>query len=162
MRIKSLLAVVALLTTAACSDSTPTPVADSGSTATPDSGGGASDAATASDAPAVAALNGCTSALFAANDLTPSAAARTITFPTGLAPAQYSPPCITIKAGQMVTFTGSFTSHPLAAEGGDAMSPIVSTKTGTTASFTFAKAGTFGYKCEAHPSSMLGAIHVVP
>ncbi|MFT3775892.1 MAG: plastocyanin/azurin family copper-binding protein [Minicystis sp.] len=77
---------------------------------------------------------------------------------------KYNPACIKIAQGHTVTFSGSFSSHPLS--GGDAgtpdaTSPIAATSTGTTATFTFANAGTFPYYCTSHFSSgMQGAVFV--
>jgi plastocyanin len=104
---------------------------------------------------AAAPVNGCTTF----TDFT--ADGGTITFPTSAAPAQYSPNCVAIKLHQSVTWTGSFTSHPLVAKGGDTPNPITTTSSGTTKSFTFDNAGTFGFGCQIHPS-MQGAVQVSP
>jgi plastocyanin len=86
----------------------------------------------------------------------------TITFPN--AALTYAPPCIKVKAGTKLVFNGDFSSHPL--NGGtncttDATSPIATTSTGTTASFTLANTGTFGWFCEFHCSlGMQGAAFV--
>ena len=107
-------------------------------------------------------INGCDSTAFAANDHTATADARAITFPTGVSPTQYSIPCMHIKVGQTVKWSGSLPSHPLEPAGGDSNSPIVFTATGTSVSFTFATAGVFGFECAQHPSIMNGAIQVTP
>ncbi len=112
------------------------------------SGGGSS-----SDAGPI--INGCTTF----SDLT--AGGGTITFPTQAAPAQYQPNCVKIKVGQTLTWTGSFSAHPLVPEGGDSPNPIQPTSTGTDMSFTFGNAGTFGFGCGIH-STMSGAVLVVP
>jgi plastocyanin len=114
-----------------------------------DSGGGSSDS-----------VNGCTTADFAANDLTAQSNARVITFPTAAAPAQYQPACVTIAVGQSLTFNGSFTNHPLVQAGGDPSVFITSTSTGTTATFGFPVGGTYGFQCSNHPSIMKGAVFV--
>ncbi|HSQ62742.1 MAG TPA: plastocyanin/azurin family copper-binding protein [Polyangiaceae bacterium] len=124
-----------------------------------DSGGG-SDSATGSDSgdgggDAATPVNGCTTF----TDFT--ADGGTITFPTGASPAQYSPNCVAIKVHQSVTWTGSFTSHPLVPKGGSTPTPITATSTGTTKTFTFDNAGTYGYGCQIHPS-MQGAVEVTP
>ncbi len=106
------------------------------------------------------AVNGCTAADFAANDLSAAGAARVITFPTGAAPAQYTPACITIAAGQTVTWNGAFASHPLQQSGGDPTMWITTTSTGTTVNFGFPVGGTYGFDCQFHPSVMKGAIFV--
>ncbi len=81
----------------------------------------------------------------------------------------YSPACIKIKKGGKVTFAGDFSLHPLAAGSIDASSmmhpdsssPIKSTSTGMSKTFTFPDSGTFGYFCENHFSvGMDGAVVV--
>jgi plastocyanin len=80
----------------------------------------------------------------------------------------YSPACIRVDRGTTVTFSGSFTNHPLV--GGrvvgsatipEATSPIMPTSTGTTASFLFSNRGEFGYYCDFHAlNAMYGAVLV--
>ena len=124
-----------------------------------DGGGTAVDARTVDADPT--ALNGCTSAT--AMDLTAAGAVRRIT-QQGLS---YSPNCIRIKAGQSVTWHEStFADHPLSsgspASGPQAGSPITTTNTGTDATFTFSSAGAFGFFCQFHTTSMMGAVYVEP
>jgi plastocyanin len=87
----------------------------------------------------------------------------TITFGGSLG-LKYAPACIKIAKGNSVTFSGSFSSHPLSggADGNkDTSSPIAETSTGSSATFTFANAGTFPFFCEYHFSSgMEGAVFV--
>ena len=104
-------------------------------------------------------VNGCDPAT--AMDMTGSTAV-TITFPMGTS-FVYSPACVKVKKGTMVTFSGPFASHPLAGGNSpptvDTTSPITETKTGTTATFNIANAGNFGFFCEFHQSlGMKGAI----
>jgi plastocyanin len=77
----------------------------------------------------------------------------------------YSPKCLRIKAGQSITFSGAFTSHPLDQACGP-VDVITATDTGSTASFTFSATGRYGYFCTVHGTStgtgMAGAINVVP
>ena len=61
---------------------------------------------------------------------------------------------------EMVTWNVDFTDHPLGASGGDTPNPITTTASGTTVSFTFPNAGTFGFHCLAHPTIMFGAVQV--
>lgn len=79
----------------------------------------------------------------------------------------YTPPCIVVDAGTTVTFDTDFTIHPL--RGGevdadgvrqpDAASPITSTDTGTTASFTI-PAGEHPFYCDVHFSmGMMGVVY---
>jgi plastocyanin len=104
-------------------------------------------------------VNGCDQAT--ATDMTGMATA-TITFPSG--GLNYSPKCLRVSAGTMETFSGSFSSHPL--EGGndgtpDPSSPITSTSTGTSKTFTLSTPGAYGYYCTFHVASgMKGAIFV--
>ena len=79
--------------------------------------------------------------------------------------------CLIVNVGDTVTWTGSFTSHPLSGGLGangaigpmpDPNSPITtSDQSGATASVTFDTAGTYPYYCTIHVSSMLGTIYVV-
>ncbi len=87
---------------------------------------------------------------------------RQITFPNGASPAQYSPACLEIKSGQSVTWSGSFSNHPLEPGGGTSNSPIQVTSNGSTVTFTFPNAGTYGFNCGIHPGIMFGAVHVIP
>ncbi len=105
-------------------------------------------------------VNGCSAADFAMNDLSAASAARVIAFPTGAAPAQYTPACITIAVGQSVTWNGAFASHPLQQSGGDPSMWITTTNTGSTANFSFPVGGTYGFDCQFHPTVMKGAIFV--
>ncbi len=101
-------------------------------------------------------VNGCTTFT---DD---TATAATITGPASANPSQYTPNCVHIKVGQSVTWNSDFTAHPLGAFGGTSPSPITTTSSGTTVSFTFATAGTYGFQCQVHPSIMQGAIEVTP
>lgn len=116
-------------------------------------------------APATAqTVNGC-SFDTATDWFDATAAERTISF----ACCAFSPPCVRIEAGDTVKFAGAFLSHPLAAgftEGGppvaDPGSPIVTTSSGTEATFTFAAAGVDPFYCQNHFSftSMYGTVFV--
>jgi plastocyanin len=106
------------------------------------------------------AVNGCTAADFAANDLSAATASRVISFPTTAAPVQYSKPCITVAAGQMVTWNGDFSLHPLEQAGGDPTMWITPTQAGSTVTFPFPVGGTYGFECSFHPTLMRGAIYV--
>ena len=157
----------------ACSSDATAPGTDSGTDTgtTPDSGKdtGTADSGTDTGTPVDASadvdagpqpVNGCT--VF--TDFTAADAGQaTITGPGPAAlPAQYAPNCIKIKVGKSVTWNSGFVSHPLGPSGGDTPSPIVSTGTGTTVTFAFPNAGTYGYACGFHSLSMFGAVQVVP
>ncbi len=130
----------------------------------------ASDSATTTDVPvpsdATAAfdvVNGCNPGDYV--DLSAASATRTVIFtlPT------YTPKCARIAAGQSVTFSGTFSFHPLTpgvppGQTGTASpsNPITVTNTGTTASFTFPTAGFYPYYCANHASmGMVGVIQVM-
>lgn len=75
---------------------------------------------------------------------------------------QVTPRCVEIKAGESVTWTGNFATHPLQADEGDKPNPIASANlASSSATVTFPTAGTFGFKCQVH-SSMIGAVLVTP
>ncbi len=99
---------------------------------------------------------GCT----AFTDLTADSAERKVTF-TNFA---FTAKCIRIKAGQSVTFSGSFSSHPLNQACGP-VDDVLASKTGSESMFTFSQTGTYGYYCGNHGaedgSDMSGAIEVV-
>ena len=141
----------------ACSSSNPSP--------SPTPGGGnppaptptstsTEDAATPPPTPEV--VNGCS----AFTDMT--AGGATIDGPGNAVPAQYSPNCVHIKAGQSVTWNVDLSAHPLGASGGTTPSPIQTTASGTSVTVTFPGAGTFGFHCLAHPTIMFGAVFVSP
>lgn len=129
-------------------------------------GGGGTEAGTDSGPPLP-----CTAAELdlPANDYTSGDAgdggAVTVTFPTATAAAQYTNRCVKIKAGQSVTFTGEFPNHPLQSFAGDTPSPIPAITDNVPSgslTITFPNAGSFGYRCQAHPLVMNGAVKVVP
>ena len=94
-------------------------------------------------------------------DLTASGAKREITFKC----CSYAPKCIKIKVGQSVTFKGSFGGHPLKAKCEEVVT-IKETRTGSSATFKFTKAGYYNYYCIFHDSGtgtgMAGNVYVVP
>lgn len=155
-----------LIALAACSDDDPatTPAVDAGSDVTepkPDAGSDhqGHDAGAEAAAPAIR----CTEAELAANDRTDGGTFE-IGFELGANPKQYTNRCVTVKAGSSVTFAGSFEQHPLEAAGGDSPNPIpytTVTPAGGKLVVTMPNAGTFGFRCEFHPSQMYGAIKVV-
>lgn len=114
-------------------------------------GGKDSGAADTGGGDAGFSLNGCTDSTFMDN----TGGNATLTWDQ----SQSFPMCITIAAGARVTWNGPLSVHPLAAFGGDMPSPIMTTSSGTTATFTFASPGNFGFHCQVH-SSMKGVIRV--
>lgn len=102
-----------------------------------------------------AAFAGCA----AYDDFSAAGAQREVTF----ASLEYSPRCMKIAAGQSVTFTGSFSMHPLEQACGPA-SEIARTTSGTTGSFRFDTPGEYGYFCTRHGTAtgtgMAGSVRV--
>jgi plastocyanin len=137
MRPSSIACVVLL-----CACSSPTPGSDGGT----DSGSGMD----------AAVVNGCTTFT---DD---TASGGTVTGPSNATPAQYMPNCVHVKVGQMVTWNSAFGAHPLQPAGGTTPTPIQLTSSGTTVSFTFSAAGTYGFECMVHPGIMNGAVEVTP
>lgn len=111
--------------------------------------GGGDDSSTQD---AGASLNGCSASSYVDS----TAAGATITWDFNV-----SPKCVTIKAGQSVTWNGDMATHPINPYGGDQGSPVPSQFSGSTAKGTFPKAGLFGFHCANHPT-MEGAVKVVP
>ena len=73
-----------------------------------------------------------------------------------------TPRCITVKAGDSVTWTGNFMTHPLDAFNGDAPNPISgNTPSNGTVVVKFPAAGNYGFHCKIH-ASMLGVVQVTP
>jgi len=63
----------------------------------------------------------------------------------------YTPACLKVAKGATVTFSGAFSSHPLAASTrGTSGNPIPSTNSGTTKAVAFPAAGFFPYYCTFH------------
>ena len=124
--------------------------------------GGDAGTIAARDAGTVPALNGCTASAFVDR----SNGNRTIVFGSAVG-LKYSPSCMIITAGQAVTFSGDFASHPLVGgeymgTGGPTPNPVPSKSAGTdNAVVTFTKAGLYPYYCNFHASSgMTGAVWV--
>jgi plastocyanin len=84
------------------------------------------------------------------------AADHPVSFPAGPLPAQYAPAAIEAGPGDTVTFGGAFASHPLVWNTGD----FPTRSSGATATFAFARGGTFRFHCMLHPGSMFGTVHV--
>ncbi len=110
-------------------------------------------------------FNNCTEAKFEDRTGLPS---TTITFPGSN--FVYTPACILVGIGHTVTFSGTFSFHPLSPgtppnnnSAGSANNPIVFTNTGmsTTAAFVFNAAGDYPYYCMFHGSNgMAGVVRV--
>lgn len=93
-----------------------------------------------------------------------SGTSTTVMFGGALGDA-YSPKCISVKTGTMVTWMGDFTSHPLRpSTRGTTGNPIMATSSGTTATFTFGSVGFFPWFCNFHGtdqgSGMSGVVQV--
>jgi len=117
-----------------------------------DGAGEASDQRSPPEVEAIPDFNGCTPSAY--EDQRAANAARVIgVATTGLT---FTPRCLLIRMGQTVTWQGALTAHPLAAgnpddpSAGSEGSPILTTSSGDSVSFTFASAGTFPYQCQLH------------
>lgn len=138
---------------------------DPPATARRDSAVAVSDVTSGDVADDATALNGCADAMFV--DRTADDASRSVSFGAALG-AAYGPRCITISAGQSVTFTGAFAGHPLhrgsgptQLDTGSAGNPIPDVSTGAEAVVTFPRAGTFPFHCGIHfGGGMSGAVRV--
>ncbi len=130
------------LSATACSSSTSSSTSDAGGGG--DAGGGPP------------ALNGCTEPDYV--DLSAASADRTVVWDFTI-----KPPCMIVKAGQTVTFNGDFSAHPITAFNGDSPNPFSTPQgTGSSRTFTFTAAGSFGFHCENHPGQMHGVVFVEP
>lgn len=114
-------------------------------------------------------IHGCTDDRFV--DRSADGAMRVVAFggTMGSGSTAYDPPCLTIAAGQSVTFAGNFTFHPLRpgeSRGlalGSANNPIPPTSSGdATVDVSFPTAGTYPYFCQVHAAiGMRGVVRVV-
>jgi plastocyanin len=106
-------------------------------------------------------FHGCDDGSFM--DRSAAGASRTVMFGGGLGTI-YSPKCILIAQGQMVTFSGDFSMHSLRAgtttnqNAGTPGNPITATMSGTSASFTFNSVGTFPFICLNHGAMGMGGV----
>jgi plastocyanin len=151
------IALVLPLTALACSSSSTGGDGSSGSSGSGSTDGGGSDGSAADAGGGDAApvvISSCNTFV----DRSSASASRTITwdFSVSTAPER----CMTVKAGQKVTFSGSFSTHPLISGDGDKPNPIA-TLDPATGEVVYPKAGVFGFICGIHPS-MIGAIKVIP
>lgn len=114
-----------------------------------------------------AQVNGCD--LGNATDLT-GVASTSVAF-GGVHGLTYSPKCIKVKQGTVVTFNGNFAGHPFVGgevAGGSKVQassgPFVpAVSTGMSTPFTMSSTGTFPYYCDVHAlAGMTGAVFVVP
>ena len=111
-------------------------------------------------------IHGCERADFV--DRTAASGDRKVGFGTALgSPAVgYSPNCITVAAGQSVTFVGSFNSHPLVGgeylgDAGSPNNPIGRHDTGSTdLPIAFSSAGLYPFYCDLHAPTMVGVVQV--
>ena len=121
----------------------------------------------ANDAAVAVTLNGCTAETFV--DGTAADAERVVGFggERGSGGFSFAPKCLTIAAGQQVTFVGAFATHPLApgvpgdTRGGSPNNPIRPTSSGTTTTVVFPRAGVFPYVCGMHAFLGMNGVVVV-
>jgi plastocyanin len=78
--------------------------------------------------------------------------------PVAFAPFAYSPSSVEAAANDTVTFSGTFTNHPLVWDEGD----FATTSVGASMTFPFARPGTYAFHCMFHGDSygMRGSVHV--
>lgn len=101
-------------------------------------------------------------------DRSAATAERKIGFGTALgSPAlNYAPRCLTIAAGQTVTFVGNFNTHPLVGgqyngDGGSPNNPMGRHDMGSTdLPVTFSTAGSYPFFCDLHAPTMVGVVRV--
>lgn len=119
------------------------------------------------DAAVPVTLNGCTAETFV--DRTAPDAERVIGLggERGSGGFSFAPKCMTVAAGQEVTFVGAFSSHPLTPGvpgntlGGSPGNPIRLTSSGTMTSVTFPRAGVFPFVCGMHGFLGMNGVVVV-
>ncbi len=148
-------------------DSTP---ADVATDATPaDAATDATPADAATDAtPADAATDaGSTFMAFAPCNAESDYRTTTVVSFGGTFGSVYSTPCVTLRAGSSLMFSGSFGGHPLRpSTRGSASNPIPSTDSGSSLSVTFPAVGYYPYYCNFHGtdsgSGMAGVVRVIP
>jgi len=139
---------------------------ESGEDTTPDETTGMSMAGAPPSGDGPLALNGCQASSY--EDLSAEDDERVVQIAAeGLT---YTPPCMTIAAGQSVSFEGSLSAHPLAPgnaddnAAGSLDNPIAATSSGNSVEFTFETPGTYPYYCTLHSfgsgKGMAGAVHV--
>jgi plastocyanin len=83
------------------------------------------------------------------------AADHPIGFPTGAAPAAYTPAAVDAVPGDTVTFSGAFGFHPLVWDAGT----FPTESSGTTKTFTLSTPGVYSFHCQIH-ASMVGTVRV--
>jgi len=81
-------------------------------------------------------------------------------------PSYYDPPCIKIKAGQQVSWSGIFATHPLRpapcnTTTGDQIPSISAPATRTTQSLKMTTPGTYGFTCMVHGTAGMNGVIVV-
>jgi plastocyanin len=87
----------------------------------------------------------------------------------GMTGTAYSPACLRVSMGTVVTFNGNFSFHPL--QGGEVINMVGTpassgpfatlTSNGMSANFTMSSTGTFPYYCTMHVASgMMGTVFV--
>jgi plastocyanin len=84
-----------------------------------------------------------------------AASDHAVTFPSGAAPAAYSPSDVDAVANDTVTFSGAFASHPLVWTDAD----FATQSSGTVNSYTFTRPGLYRFHCQIH-DTMTGSVRV--
>jgi plastocyanin len=146
---------------------------DSGKSASSTDGGSAADGSTTTDGAATCNyINGgpvvpdCSDGDLAKENHTAPGDPRVIQAPSGDSESPFVPDCMTIKAGQSVTFRGKLTSHPvIPRERSTLPNPIFPsdpTTNPTEVTYAFPCPGDYNFACKNHKDQMLGTIRVVP
>lgn len=105
----------------------------------------------------------CSDEELAKSDATAPSAARVVTASDRDEETPFSPRCLTIRAGQTVTFMARFSSHPLIQrEDSTLPNPIPTVQEGSSASVKFDCPGDYNFSCRTHQDNMEGSIRVVP
>lgn len=145
LNVGSLVGLLALVGVIGCGDGggyVPVIEGETGAAGSAGGRGGSGTGGTAGDTTTFTALKPCsTESLY-------TSAPTTITFG---GEQVYTPACLKIARNTTVTFSGPFAGHQLEpSTRGTSGSPITSTTTGNTASFTFTQPGFFPYYCAFH------------
>lgn len=103
----------------------------------------------------------CSASDLAQSDHTAPNDPRVISAPSNDNESPYVPNCMTIRAGQSVTFKGNLARHPVIPRA-NSTQPNPISFIGSEASVKFDCPGDFNFSCRTHGDNMLGTIRVIP